>query len=158
LAGASAAAYLTSAFWGSLTIGRLLTIPLAAKLRPAVLLGLSLLGCLVALGIVLTGGGSEAVWAGAILMGLSMAAIFPVTITLAGSLMPMSGRVTAWFFVGSSAGGMVLPWLIGQLFEPIGSGVTMVVILADLLLASVLYVALLAQARRRRRYLTLAAA
>jgi fucose permease len=159
LASASMAAYLTSAFWGSLTLGRLLTIPLAARLRPAVLLSLSLSGCLVAITIVLAGGSSSAaIWAGAILMGLSMAAVFPVTITLAGTLMPITGRVTAWFFVGSSAGGMVIPWLIGQLFEPIGAEAVMLVIGVDLVLAMALFVAVLAQARSRRRELAQAAA
>jgi FHS family Na+ dependent glucose MFS transporter 1 len=154
LAGASMAAFLTSAFWGSLTLGRLLTIPLAARLRPAVLLGLSLTGSLLVLGALLIWRDSPAVvWAGAIGMGLSMAAIFPVTITLAGSLMPISGRITAWFFVGASAGGMVVPWLIGQWFEPIGAQVTMVIVLADLLLATLLYLLLLARAGSRQREL-----
>lgn len=154
LADATMAAYLTSAFWGSLTLGRLLTIPLAAHLRPAVLLGLSLAGALVTLGALLLWRDSPAVvWAGAIAMGLSMAAIFPVTITLAGSLMPITGRITAWFFVGASAGGMVAPWLVGQWFEPIGAQVTMVIVLADLLLATLLYLMLLARAESRRREL-----
>ena len=32
---ATTAAYLTSAFWGALTLGRLVSIPLAARFRPA---------------------------------------------------------------------------------------------------------------------------
>jgi FHS family Na+ dependent glucose MFS transporter 1 len=152
LADATMAAYLASAFWGSLTLGRLLTIPLAARLRPAVLLGMSLSGSLLTLGALLVWRDSPAVvWAGAIGMGLSMAAIFPVTVTLAGSLMPITGRITAWFFVGASAGGMVVPWLIGQWFESIGAQVTMVIVLADLMLATAVYLILLAGARSRRR-------
>ena len=65
-----------------------------------------------------------------------MAGIFPVTITLANSLMSMTGRITAWFFVGSSAGGMVVPWLIGQRFESVGAQVTMLIILIDMSLAA----------------------
>jgi FHS family Na+ dependent glucose MFS transporter 1 len=151
LADATMAAYLTSVFWGSLTLGRLLTIPLAARLRPAVLLGLSLSGCLATLlMLLLLRGSSTVVWVGAVTMGLSMAAVFPVTITLAGRLMPITGRITAWFFVGSSAGGMVVPWIIGQWFEAAGAQVTMVIVLVDLLLASGVYLLLLARARARQ--------
>jgi fucose permease len=152
LADARMAAYLTSAFWGALTVGRLLSIPLAARLRPATLLGLGLLGCLLSLSALLIWADSSAVvWAGAIAMGLSMSGVFPVTITFANSLMPMTGRTTAWFFVGSASGAMVIPWLIGQLFEPVGAQVTMLIILMDMVLASALYLVLLARAQVRQR-------
>ena len=152
LADVKTAAYLTSAFWGALTVGRLLSIPLAARLRPSILLGGGLLGALLALSALLIWRDSTVVvWAGTIAAGLSMAGIFPVTITLANSLMSMTGRITAWFFVGSSAGGMVIPWLIGQRFESVGAQVTMLIILLDMALASLVYLVLLARARSRRR-------
>ncbi len=152
LAGVKTAAYLTSAFWGALTLGRLLSIPLAARLRPSVLLGGGLLGTLLAISALLIWRDSAVVvWAGTIAAGLSMAGIFPVTITLANSLMSMTGRIAAWFFVGSSAGGMVIPWLIGQRFESVGAQVTMLIIFVDMALASVVYLILLARARNRQR-------
>jgi FHS family Na+ dependent glucose MFS transporter 1 len=152
---ATAAALLTATFWGALTIGRLLTIPLTARLRPAALLAACLAGCVATCGVLIVWAGTApVVWGAAVLMGLCMAPIFPVTITLAGTLMPISGRVTAWFFVGASAGGMVVPWVIGQLFEPVGAGITMIVILLDLLLACAVLVGLMLEARQRRRWLT----
>jgi FHS family Na+ dependent glucose MFS transporter 1 len=152
LADAETAAYLTSAFWGALTFGRLLSIPLAARFRPAALLGGGLLGALMAFSALLIWRNSSVVvWAGTIAAGLSMAGIFPVTITLANTLMTMTGRITGWFFVGSSAGGMIVPWLIGQRFETVGAQVTMMVIFADMALAGVVYLILLARARTRRR-------
>jgi hypothetical protein len=39
---------------------------------------------------------------------------------LAGRHMTITGQITGAFFVGSSLGGMFLPWLIGQLFVPAG--------------------------------------
>ena len=57
--------------------------------------------------------------------------------------MTITGRVTGWFFVGASAGGMFLPWLIGQLFESIGPRVTMFIILIDLLVAVSVFAALI---------------
>jgi fucose permease len=63
-----------------------------------------------------------------------MASIFPTTILLAERRMTVTGQVTGWFFVGASAGGMCLPWLIGQLFESIGPQVVMITLLVDLIL------------------------
>ncbi len=50
--------------------------------------------------------------------------------------MQITGKVTAWFFVGASMGGMLLPWLIGQFFESIGPRVTMVVLFIDMTAAA----------------------
>jgi hypothetical protein len=51
----------------------------------------------------------------------------------------MSGQVTSLFLVGASLGAMLLPWLIGQLFIDMGPSITMIVILADLVLATLLF-------------------
>jgi len=67
-----------------------------------------------------------------VLGGLMVAPLFATTLALAGSRMPISGRVTGWLFVGSSAGGMVVPWVVGQLFEPAGPGSVFVIVLIDL--------------------------
>jgi fucose permease len=45
-----------------------------------------------------------------------MASIFPTILMLAGERMRISGAITGWFLVGSGAGSMLLPWLIGQAF------------------------------------------
>jgi FHS family Na+ dependent glucose MFS transporter 1 len=130
------AAYLTSGFWGALTIGRLLAIPIAARVRPRYILLSDLVGCLVSIGLILLWPGSlEVVWLGTLGVGLSMASIFPTTISLAERRMTVTGQVTGWFFVGASAGGMVLPWLIGQFFEGVGPQVVMMVLWIDLALA-----------------------
>ena len=115
------AAYLTSAFWGSLTIGRLFSIPLAARLRPRTILAGALFGSLLSIGLLLLLPNSAlALWMGTFGVGLSMAAIFPTTLSWAGRRMKITGQVTGWFLVGASAGGMFLPWLVGQLFESVG--------------------------------------
>jgi len=137
LASETASAYLTSAFWGSLTLGRLLAIPIAARFRPrSILLG-DLVGCLAGVGIILLWPNSlTALWLGTFGLGLSIASLFPVTLCLAERSTTITGQVTGWFFVGSSIGGMSLPWLIGQLFEPVGPRVTMFAIMVDLVMAA----------------------
>ncbi|HOU14798.1 MAG TPA: MFS transporter [Anaerolineae bacterium] len=135
LGDATAAAYLTSAFWGALTLGRLFSIPLAARLRPRVLLFGDLIGCLLSVLVILAWPGAPmALWIGTFGAGFSMASLFPTMISFAGRHMATTGKTTAWFFVGASSGGMVIPWLIGQLFESVSPQATVFIILVSLLL------------------------
>lgn len=140
LSAAAAAAYLTSAFWGGLTLGRLGSIPIAVRYRPRTILLVDLLGCLLSLSIILLWHDSlAAVWIGTIGVGLSMASIFPTALSLAERRMILTGKVTGWFFVGSSAGAMLLPWLVGQLFEPIGPQILVYLLIFDLLAAMLVF-------------------
>ena len=149
LADETTAAYLNSAFWGAFTIGRLLSIPLATRFRPRVLMMVNFFGCLLSATLIILFQGSVTVlWSGSILMGLSMASIFPVTITLAERRMTISGQTTSFFFVGVGLGSMLMPWLIGQLFEPIGPLATMYVILVALVLDFLVFLGMLRYSRK----------
>jgi FHS family Na+ dependent glucose MFS transporter 1 len=149
LSSQAVAAYLTSAFWGALTVGRLLAIPIATRLRPGSILLMDLIGCLISIGIILLWPGAiSAVWVGTLGVGLAMASIFPTTISLAESRLAITGQVTSWFFVGASLGGMSVPWLIGQLFESVGPQVAMLIIMADLVTAVGVFAAMMLSARR----------
>lgn len=148
LSSVTAAAYLTSFFWGALTLGRLLSIPLTAKLHPQKLLGGALTGCLLSMGVLLAGQNSiVALWVGTIGLGLSMSVIFPTTISLAEHTLSLNSQMTSYFFMGAALGSMSIPWLIGQLFERIGPIVTMLTIFITLLLAAVVFGLLIWQAR-----------
>jgi MFS transporter, FHS family, Na+ dependent glucose transporter 1 len=151
LANETAAAYLTSLFWGSLTLGRFLSIPLAIRFRPQTILLVELVGCVVSVSLILVFPGSlAAVWIGTFGAGFSISALFPTIISFAESRMRITGQVTGLFFVGSSAGGMTVPRIIGQLFEhePLGPHVTMWVILMDVLIALGVLAVLLSFSRR----------
>jgi FHS family Na+ dependent glucose MFS transporter 1 len=150
LSAETAAAGLTSLFWASLTLGRLVSIPLAARLAPERVLGLDLAGCLVSLGVIwLLPGSPLALWLGAAGLGFSMASFFPTTLGLAEQRMILSGRVNGWFFAASSAGAMLLPWLVGRLFERFGPQALPLALLVDLLIA--LFVFFLARRTPPRR-------
>jgi fucose permease len=81
---------------------------------------------------------------GTIGLGFFMAAFFPTTITFAGQRMRINGKVSGWFFVGSGFGGMIIPWMIGQLFESVGPSIAITLIFIDLLAALMVLFVLLA--------------
>jgi FHS family Na+ dependent glucose MFS transporter 1 len=123
-------AYLTSAFWGTFTIGRLLGVWVSTRAKASTILVVDLLGCLASLGLILLWSDSGPVlWAGTIGLGLFMASIFPTTLMLAGERMRITGTMTGWFLAGASVGGMFLPWGIGQAFAEFGAGVMPVITL-----------------------------
>ncbi len=136
LGNAVTAAYLTSAFWGALTLGRFLSVLLAAYMKPAVMLLIDLTGCIFSICIVIFGSASvTATWIGTIGTGLFMASMFPAAVNLADRRVTITGKITAWFFVGGSLGGMTLPLVIGQLFDVMGPRVTPIAILVSIVCA-----------------------
>lgn len=138
------AAYLNSGFWGMFTLGRLISIPLTAQLRPRYLLLGELLLAILCVGLMLLWPNSPTVlWIGVCGTGLAIASIFPVTLTWAGRHMRITGQITSWFFIGASFGAMFFPWFIGQFFENTGPLVTMVTIMGSLLLDLLLFVSLM---------------
>lgn len=121
LANETNAAYLTALFWGAFTVGRLISIPIAAQYRPNSILTADLMGCLLSLGLMLLfPKASFAIWVGTAGLGLSVASMFPTIMTLAERCLDVTGRITSRFVIGSALGGMLPPWLVGQLFETTG--------------------------------------
>ena len=140
------------AFW-------MLAIPLATRMTPHTMLLLSLLlvGLAASLPLLFltthVQGGSGQIagiagnsvawlWLTTILGGIAVAPIFATALSLAGSRMPISGRATGWFFVGSSTGGMTIPWIMGQLFESVSPTAVFWVILVDVLLGVGIWIAI----------------
>ncbi|MDP6041425.1 MAG: MFS transporter, partial [Candidatus Latescibacteria bacterium] len=113
IADAKVAAYLTSCFWGALTLGRLIAIPVATRVRPRTVLLVDILGAGVSVVIMFMFPLSViAIWVGTIGTGLFVASMFATLLAFAGRRLVITGRVMGWFFVGSSLGAMTVPWLI----------------------------------------------
>jgi len=137
------AAYLTSTFWVALTLGRLLSVVIATRFSPRAVLTTDLTGCVISIAIALMFPTSlVAIWIATFGLGLSMASIFPTTLSFAERRMHMTAKVNSWFFAGSAAGSMIVPWMIGLLFESAGPQVVMQVVAIALALAVVDFVAL----------------
>lgn len=129
------AAYLTSAFWGSFTLGRLLGIWVSMQAKPLTILSLDFAGCLISMGLILLFRESAALlWVATILFGLSQASIFPTFLNLAEERMHITGAIAGLFLVGAGMGGMIMPWLIGQAFVLVGASAMMGLILSGIVL------------------------
>ena len=137
------AAYVTSLFWGAFTLGRMMSIPIAIKLRPRQVLAMDLAGCFASIMILLIWPGSvTALWVSVAGTGLFAASIFPTIITFAENRMHLTGKSTSLFFVGVSVGGMFFPWLIGQCYASVGPRMVPVTIAASAGLLVLLFVVL----------------
>ncbi len=143
----TSAANLNSFFWGSFTLGRLLGVWVSTRLRSKTILFIDIFGCAISIAIIMLWKESSlALWIGTIGLGISMASIFPTFIMIAGERMQITGAITGWFLVGSGAGGMLLPWLLGQIFARTGPRAMTTVLLVDL--AGILFFLLLFVSRR----------
>jgi FHS family Na+ dependent glucose MFS transporter 1 len=138
------AAVLTSVFWGALTLGRLISIPLATRIRPRITLLINLIGCLGSMGAIFLWPESlPVVWVGTFTFGLFMASIFPTTLSLAERRMEVTGRITSVFIVGGGLGAMSLPWFIGQVLDAIGPRAVIASVLITLVVAFAVYIGLM---------------
>jgi FHS family Na+ dependent glucose MFS transporter 1 len=137
------AAGINAAFWAALTIGRLIAIPISVKFKPQKILWINFCGIIISLLFLIAFSSAEIfLWLGTIGTGFFMASIFPTLLNDAQSRMHLSGKITSIFFVGSSLGGMALPWFMGQLISPFGATIAMLVVLGSILLASGTFYAL----------------
>ncbi len=150
LADRTGAAYLNSAFWLAFTAGRLVSIPVAARLGPRQVIPAGLCGCLAfaALGLALPAS-SAALWVSTVGLGFCMSPAWPMGFTLAGQSVGLSGRLSSLILLGSSFGSMVLPSLLGRVMEAAGPRSMMTLILLDLAL-NVLAFALMLKLRPRK--------
>jgi fucose permease len=129
------AAYLTSAFWGFFTLGRLFGVWVSTRAKPMTILLLDFAGCFASVGLIFLFQESATIlWVGTILFGISQASIFPTFLTLAEERIHITGTVTGLFLVGAGVGGMILPWLIGQAFVQFGAGAMMGMIFVNIVL------------------------
>jgi FHS family Na+ dependent glucose MFS transporter 1 len=141
------AAYLTSAFWGCFTLGRLIGVWVSTRARSQTILFMDLIGCGVSTIVIMAWKDSNfALWIGTIGLGLSMASVFPTIFMLAGERMKITGTITGWFLIGSGIGSMFLSWLIGQIFVLTGPKTMTTVLLVDIV--GLIFILLLFASRR----------
>lgn len=135
---------LTSTYWGVFTLSRLIGIPLAARIKPSMILLADLIGAVVGLGLVFMFPELPTIlWLGTIILGISVASLFPTMLNFAERLLPMTGRVTSTFFVSGSVGSILLPWVIGRSVEELGPRFIIQVLFYTLILAGLVFLVLM---------------
>jgi FHS family Na+ dependent glucose MFS transporter 1 len=144
LADAATAAYLTSGFWLTFTIGRLISIPLASRFTPQQMIGAALVGCLaVVLAALILPANSTLVWVLALTLGFCMAPVYPSGFTLAGRSLRLTARVSGIILLGDSFGGMILPWLVGQVLDVTGPAALIALVFTSLIFNGLAFLAML---------------
>jgi MFS family permease len=111
-----------------------------------------LAGCILAiLLLILFPGSAPLAWICTVLLGFSIAAILPSSLTFAGENMDVTGRVMRWFIIGIGAGNMFFPWLIGQFFEKRGPVVMPIINQTALLIAYALLIYMVVLIRTKKQ-------
>jgi FHS family Na+ dependent glucose MFS transporter 1 len=135
LANAVGAAYLNSGFWFSFTLGRLISIPIATRVKPKQVLPIALSCCLLLLGFGILFPDSSPIFRVMVFgLGFCMAPIWPTGFTMASQSIDMTGRASGIVLLGDSFGGMVLPWLAGRVIGSIGPAAILPLITSSLAL------------------------
>lgn len=132
----TAASYLTSMFWGMLTFGRLIGIPISIRFRPRRIVLVGLIGGLVSIAILLLKPTSLSfVRLGVCGLGLSLGPQVPNLLSLAEEMGYSSGKSTGFLFAAMGAGGLVMPVLISQLFKSVGPQILLITIVTSAIIS-----------------------
>jgi fucose permease len=146
------AAALAAMFWGAYTFGRLIAIPISTRVPAMRVMVADLAGCVAGAALFMFGPvWPVAAWAGAFLIGLAMASIFPTMLTFIGGRLNVTGKINSVLFAGSNLGAMTFPWLIGQFFEPLGPQALSAAVFAAMAGAAVVFAVINAATRRSER-------
>jgi FHS family Na+ dependent glucose MFS transporter 1 len=145
------AAYLTSIFWLTFTIGRLISIPAAVRFAPRQIIPVALIGCGGFLSLlILFPAAPLAVWIAAAGAGFCMAPLWPSGYTLAGQSVTLTARISGIILLGDSIGGMILPGLTGWIMERAGPPAMAQLVLASLVATFLAFLGILYFGKRRK--------
>jgi MFS transporter, FHS family, glucose/mannose:H+ symporter len=105
-----------SFYWGALLVGRALA-PVALRFRSAVTIARAGLAIALLGGFALVAAHEiELVVVGAVLAGLGLASIFPISVSLLpGWFGPSTRRASGAIFASGNIGGAVVPWFVGEI-------------------------------------------
>lgn len=148
LADATRAAYLTSGFWLSFTIGRAISIPVAARFKPAQILTVAFVGGLGALALAISVPNSlTMLWVATLATGFFMAPVWATGYNLVGQSIKLTATVSSIIILGDSFGGVVLPWVTGQAIERFGAHTMPWLVIGSFAINAFIFVIMLAQSR-----------
>ena len=115
----SAAASWSATFWAGLAVGRLLAVPVSLRLEPRWMVVLCLSLAVLSLLATQIAGVEPAAFT---LAGLAMAAVFPTSFAWLTRAFPVAGSIGGLAVGAAMLGGVVGPWVGGQMAARYGAG------------------------------------
>ena len=129
----TAARLLNSLFWGALAIGRIFVGVFSRRWPSSRILKVAITGAAASFSLaILVPGSLVILWTSSISAGLCMAVIFPTLTLYAEKQLRLTGKMTSTFFMTTSIGGMLLPWVTGQFFTLISPHAVKMIVFAGL--------------------------
>ncbi|XP_053249302.1 major facilitator superfamily domain-containing protein 4A isoform X1 [Podarcis raffonei] len=120
--GHKVAGYLPSLFWGFITLGRLISIPVSYRMKPATMVFINVLGVLVTFFLLLIFSYSVVfLFVGTASLGLFLSSTFPSVLAYTEDILQYKGCATTVLVTGAGIGEMVLQLLVGSIIHDQGS-------------------------------------
>jgi MFS transporter, FHS family, glucose/mannose:H+ symporter len=128
----AAASYALAGFWAAIMLSRALFSRVLLRVPgPKVIMLSAAISVLASAALVMAHGGLAAV-AAAVALGFGLAGIYPTTLGVAGAkFAERSGTVFGLLFTVALAGGMTLPWAVGQIANTSGMRAGLILAPAD---------------------------
>ncbi|XP_045312207.1 major facilitator superfamily domain-containing protein 4A isoform X6 [Leopardus geoffroyi] len=113
--GHKVAGYLPSLFWGFITLGRLISIPISSKVKPATMVFVNVVGVVVTFLVLLVFSYNVVfLFVGTASLGLFLSSTFPSMLAYTEDILQYKGCATTVLVTGAGIGEMVLQMLVGS--------------------------------------------
>ena len=150
---AMAASLVLAGYWAAVMVGRLAASRIVPRLKNETVViasaGLSLLAGVLLIAAPGRGWAS----AGAVLIGLGFAAIYPTTLAIAGEhFAVLSGTAFSLIFAVALSGGMLCPWLAGKIGQASGLRQGLLIPVVNCLMIIILMTVLARVLKKRRMF------
>ncbi|KAG8518087.1 Major facilitator superfamily domain-containing protein 4A [Galemys pyrenaicus] len=121
--GHKAAGYLPSLFWGFITLGRLVSIPISSRVKPATMVFVNVVGVVLTFLVLLVLSSSVVfLFVGTASLGLFLSSTFPSMLAYTEDVLQYKGCATTVLVTGAGIGEMTLQMLVGSVRGPVGAG------------------------------------
>ncbi|NWY67912.1 MFD4A protein, partial [Erithacus rubecula] len=116
------AGYLPSLFWAFITLGRLISIPVSYRMKPATMVFINVVGVLITFLLLLIFSSSVVfLFVGTASLGLFLSSTFPSMLAYTEDILQYRGCATTVLVTGAGIGEMVLQLLVGSIIHDRGS-------------------------------------
>ncbi|KAF6075210.1 major facilitator superfamily domain containing 4A [Phyllostomus discolor] len=120
--GHKVAGYLPSLFWGFITLGHLVSIPISSRMKPATMVCINVVGVVVTYLVLLALPYNIIfLYVGTASLGLFLSSTFPSMLAYTEDALQYKGCATTVLVTGAGIGEMALQMLVGWIFQAQGS-------------------------------------